>query len=166
MAGQRSALVCTSIVWAIFKRDLQAITIFQISKSTFSFNFWAIIPKLSGYIIGIKIKKIIEPNFVLGLQTYPESLGIIAQKLKEKIDSEVWKMVICDKLRLKIACTIEIHTGTDHWPAITLAAINIFWWGKKQLVDLVLLFHLFIIIQSKQIHNWHMTYVNLLLVRK
>ena len=50
---QRSAPVYISIVRAIFKRDLPQITIFQTSKSIFSYNFWAIIPKLSGYVLGM-----------------------------------------------------------------------------------------------------------------
>ena len=53
IAGQRSAPVCISIVRAIFKRNLPQITIFQTSKSIFSYNFWAIIPKLSGFVLGM-----------------------------------------------------------------------------------------------------------------
>ena len=67
IAGKRSAPVCISIVRTIFKRDLPQITIFETPKSIFSYDYLAIIPKLSGYALGIKIKKMIEPNFVVGL---------------------------------------------------------------------------------------------------
>ena len=126
MAGQWSVPVCISIVHAIFKRNLSQITIFQTSESIFPYNFWAIIPKLSGYVCRPKTKFGSIIFFILMPITYPESLGIIAQKLKEKVDFEIWKMVIACKSRLKIAHTIEVHTSADLWPAITLATISIF----------------------------------------
>ena len=78
--------------------------------------------------------------FIYMPRTYPESFWMIAKKLCEKIDFGVWKSVICGKSRLKIVRTIELHIGTDLQLAITLARINIFSLGKKQLVDIIPLF--------------------------
>ena len=58
--------------------------------------------------------------------TYPESLGMMTQKLQEKIDFKVAKSVTCGKSRLKFARSIELHIGADLQLAIILARINIF----------------------------------------
>ena len=67
IARQRSALMCNSIARAIFNRDYPKMAILQSSKSIFSYIFWAIILKLSGYVLGMKIKISIDQNFDLGL---------------------------------------------------------------------------------------------------
>ena len=53
IASWRSAHMCNSIVRAIFRRDFPQMKLFQTSKSIFSYNFWAIISKLSGYVLGM-----------------------------------------------------------------------------------------------------------------
>ena len=53
IASWRSAPMCNSIVRAIFRRNFPQMTLFQTSKSIFSYNFWAIISKLSGYVLGM-----------------------------------------------------------------------------------------------------------------
>ena len=59
--------MCNSVVPATFIRDFLQMKLFQTSKSIFSRSFGAIIPKLSGYVIDMEMKKLVQWNFDLGL---------------------------------------------------------------------------------------------------
>ena len=68
----------------------------------------------------------------MDFKTYPDSLRMIAQKVQENMNFEL--KIKFEKLDFKINVnstkivrTIELHVGTDLWPAITLARIKIFW---------------------------------------
>ena len=67
IAGQRSAFLCNPIAGTIFNGDYLKITIFQTSKSIFSYILWEIILKLSRYVVGLKIKIFVDQNFDLCL---------------------------------------------------------------------------------------------------
>jgi hypothetical protein len=66
-------------------------------------------------------------------------MKLIAQKMWKKIDFEIQKLRFWDNRDWK-SRAMELHMSADLQPAITLARINIFWWGKKQLVPLTLHF--------------------------
>ena len=61
----------SAYVWFYFTRDFHSRSsqklIFQTSKSISSYSFWAIILKLSGYVLGSIWRRIAEQNFELGL---------------------------------------------------------------------------------------------------
>ena len=67
IAGRGSAPVCVSVARAVFKCDLPRIAVSRTSESVFSYNFWAVVPELSGCVLGIVMERMIEPDFVLGL---------------------------------------------------------------------------------------------------
>ena len=48
-------------------------------------------------------------------RTYPESSGMIAQKLLEKIDYEAWKRVICGKSHVKITLAVSYLSCLSVW---------------------------------------------------